>query len=1140
MKWLLTVVLLLTLHYPSPAQAPRMTVRDRDGSVKLLRLEQAEVSIQFAGDVAETVLDLEFRNDGDRAVEGEFALALPEGATVSGYALDVNGKMREGVVVEKERARNAYESVKRRMIDPGIVEREAGNIYRTKVYPVPAKGTKRLSIRYLETLRTTASGLDYSLPLDFPDPLVSFSCKITGSGAGELRIIDNAGLEFTESKSGTRYASLQNATPQGVLKLALKTLESARMILDRNDRPAFYLSDRMPETASRPRPTPSTVMLVWDASASGRDRDHKKEFALLDAWFAKLGDTRVKLRLLRDGLEDGGEFEIRKGRWPKLKETLQQVDYDGATFLSGLKISPQDADLVVMVSDGISTLGVGRPEITAPWVLIHSGMLESAKPFFQWARTSSEAVIDLSSENNAQALENLTKQPLRLIAVVGDQLGDYLTDLPQKPGEPLRIFGSLKTNHVGKLELRYGFGNEVTTTREVSYQSGGDARDIVRRLHAQRVLADLEQEGLPNQKRIIDHCMSHGLVSDYTSFIVLEFLQDYADNGIRPPEAELQEEYNQLVAKRNARLATDLGGLAFAWSEKLWWYGRRFPGYEALILPRVRQVGIWKKAVESQFAPEQRDAKAFSTIAGWYDKASGLIAEKPKLKTKEDYQNWQKAIDELHAQGPKLVDTPLSPPPAGQALAVSVRGLVSNPGVITAESKLTLRQSIDKAGGLHPFGSLDNVVLYRNAGKTVYNTLSEQFSDFALFPGDMVVVGQEHPSFDGFADPFAAGPSTPRDMRKEDAVREQGDVWISPSTARASMDPLGGGEEITPSHPGAFPMTPASPSAIRTYSPPPRKGLADHSVTLKPRQIEDTASGDSTVKDPDPSDDFMPDFASFEKALTDGLEPETAYRKLKANHVYQDRFYLEAARLLFAKQQPTLARRVLSNIVEFRPDDLSAVRAYAFWLAEFGQTEQAVFVLGPLCEGDSPTLPLCLDLASIQATSKNADAAAQTLFPALEDIQSNQSGSMAALALTEYNALGVTSGSQQMAWRTGHYTKKLAADIRIVAISTGDGNSLRFEVKEAGDSVCSSANSPSPLGGTVSAAGGRREYMIRRAVPGVYQITCASDHPVTVRLVLHTRWGHPDQESKVVTLLLDNDEMQQVGEIEFEFRANGK
>jgi Vault protein inter-alpha-trypsin domain/SLBB domain len=1140
MKWLLSIVFLLSLHGLSLAQAPRMTVRDDDGKVKFLRLEHAKVSVQFVGDVAQTVLDLEFRNDGERAVEGEFALALPEGATVSGYALDVNGNMREGVVVEKQRARNAYESVKRRMIDPGIVEREAGNIYRTKVYPVPAKGTKRLSIRYLETLRTSARVFEYSLPLDFPDTLLSFSCEITGSEAGELSVIENAGLEFGESKSGKFRAELVNARPRGVLKLSLKRPVSARIILENHAQPAFYLSDPMPEMAPRPRPKPSHVIIVWDASASGNDRDHKKEFALMDAWFAKLGNTRVKLRLLRDRLEDGGEFEIRNGRWQKLKETLQQVDYDGATFFDGVKFSSQDADLVLLVSDGISTIGSGKPEISSPWVLIHSGSVAAGKPFFQWAKTSAEAIINLASETNQQAMAKLTNQSLRLIAVEGEQLGNFFFEPPQTAGEPLRIFGNLKADRAGKLQLRYGFGNQVTTTREVSYQPGGDADGIVRRLHAQRVLVDLEQQSAPNQKRIIDHCMSHGLVSDYTSFIVLELLQDYADHGIRPPEAELQGEYNQLIAKRDARRQTDLGGLAVEWSEKLAWYNRRFPGYEALILPRVKQVGIWKKAVEAQFAPAQRDAKSFATIAGWFDKANALIAEKAKLKTKENYQNWQKAIDDLHEQGPELSQTPIALLPEGQSLAVSVRGLVAKPGVITATTRLSLREAITMAGGLHPSGSLDNVALYRNAGKVVYNTLSEQFKDFHLSPGDMVVVGQQHyTSYDGAADPFAADPFGPApdpiDPSKQNAVREQGDVWVVPSVSQHHNDPIGASDDVVAINSGAFPVTPATPTSIRMHEPLPKMKMANLSAVLKPRRIEGETAGDNTGKDNDSSDAYTPDFVAFEKALATGLDAEIAYRKLKANHVYQDRFYIEVARLLVAKKQPLLARRVLSNIVEFRSNDLSAMRAYAFWLAEFGQTEEAVRVLTPLCENDSATLTLHLDLASIQATRGNAVAIAETLVPALADIHSNQSGSLAALALTEYNALDVNSCMRPIGWQTGTYYKNLAADIRIVAISTGDGNSLRFSVEEPSGFDSSLADTPSPTGGRVSMSGGRREYMIRRAIPGIYKITCASDHPATVRLVLHTRWGYPDQKSKVVTLLLDNDRMQQVGEIEYEF-----
>ena len=143
----------------------------------------------------------------------------------------------------------------------------------------------------------------------------------------------------------------------------------------------------------------------------------------------------------------------------------------------------------------------------------------------------------------------------------------------------------------------------MVITRTVTYQPGGVPAGLVRRLHAQRVLAKLEEDAPPDRDRIIEHCKRHGLVSDFTSLIVLERIEDYAEHEIAPPEPELQEQYRELVEARKRQRGADLGGLAYAWPRRLWWYGKHFPGYEALILPRVRQVGIWKKAVESQFEP---------------------------------------------------------------------------------------------------------------------------------------------------------------------------------------------------------------------------------------------------------------------------------------------------------------------------------------------------------------------------------------------------------------------------------------------------------------------------------------------------------------------------------------------------------
>ena len=1187
MKWSLPLAFILTFTSLSPAQTPRMTVRQDDGSSKRLRIEQADVAVRFLGDIAETVLDLSFRNDGERAVEGEFVLPLPEGATVSAYALDVNGKMRDGVAVEKQRARTAYESVKRRMIDPGIVEREAGNIYRTQVYPVPAKGTKRLRISYTETLRPSAQGLTYALPLDFPEPLGSFSCQLRGAAAGALRVTAAGGLTFTPGGAGELRADGKEVRPSGILQLVVTPPAGPQMIFENEAHPAFFLSDRVPDIAPRARPTPAKVQLVWDASRSGHDRNHTAELSLLEAWLAKLGTTRVSLRLLRDRVEDGGEFEIRGGRWSKLKQALQQVDYDGGSDLSRLQVTAGQADLVVLVSDGVATLGACLPAVAAPLVFIRSGTLVSPpQALARLALSSGGAAIDLTTDTKTEAMSKLTQQPLRLLGIEDSNLATVVLDQAVQPGKMLRIVGTLRDPRAGRLILRYGFDNDTVTARELAYQPGGQPGGIIRRLHAQRVLAQLEQQEPPDPKQIIDHCKRNGLVSDHTSLIVLDRIEDYVEHQIPPPEPELLAEFNKRVAEQAAHRNSNYGLFrlfADAWEYRLHEHGQRFPGYEALLLPRMRQVRIWKEAIESQFAPAQRDAAAFATVAGWLDKASVVIASKPALKTTDDHVAWRRAVDDLQAQGPKLAQTPLHLPPAGQPLSVSVRGLVTTPGRVAGESGMTLRQAIAKAGGLHALGSPANVALYRNAGKIVYNIASAQFQDIQLFPGDMVVAGQSDPLDNGGVDPFAETPSPPPDPGAGEPIRDQRDLWLAPGAKSGGYLPESG---PTPADPPAlsrravalrsdpppdlsgsgFPVTPATPTGRRSRgnSPPQlpnRAGqpgevpaAASSEIATGPRpteaaaaQVANTAPA-KTAPVPAPA---APDLTAFASAVAAGRDPVAAYRKLTGAHIYQPDFYVAAARILFARQHVELARRVLSNLAE--AGDVATLRSYAYWLAEFGQVAEAAAVLGSVAGDDAATLQVVFDRASILATGGDQAAATDVLSAFLGKLAGYEVsdlavhpefgslyryGNLAAAALVEFNAARrglAPPAPHPLAHAKANYRQNLASDIRAVVASTGAYDSLRLSVREPGGFECSTAVELSTCGGRIATAGFMQEYTIRHAVPGTYQISCVASAPATVRAVIHKNWGRPNHTFKVVTLWLEAGKPQTLGEVEYEF-----
>src|SRR5829696_5787634 len=98
-------------------------------------LARANLKAVVSGTLAETTLTLTFANAHDRVLGGEIVFPLPEGATVTGYGLDVNGVMVDGVAVEKQKARVIYEQEIHKRVDPGLVEHVVGNAFRTRLYP---------------------------------------------------------------------------------------------------------------------------------------------------------------------------------------------------------------------------------------------------------------------------------------------------------------------------------------------------------------------------------------------------------------------------------------------------------------------------------------------------------------------------------------------------------------------------------------------------------------------------------------------------------------------------------------------------------------------------------------------------------------------------------------------------------------------------------------------------------------------------------------------------------------------------------------------------------------------------------------------------------------------------------------------
>lgn len=108
-----------------------------DGRDVPLVIRDHEVAVTIKDGVAETTIEQTYANGTNTELEGVFTFPLPPGASVSGFAMWVGNELVEADIVERTRARAIYEDLKRRKIDPGLLEWSGGNLFTARVWPIP-------------------------------------------------------------------------------------------------------------------------------------------------------------------------------------------------------------------------------------------------------------------------------------------------------------------------------------------------------------------------------------------------------------------------------------------------------------------------------------------------------------------------------------------------------------------------------------------------------------------------------------------------------------------------------------------------------------------------------------------------------------------------------------------------------------------------------------------------------------------------------------------------------------------------------------------------------------------------------------------------------------------------------------------
>ncbi|MDR2592571.1 MAG: AgmX/PglI C-terminal domain-containing protein [Chitinispirillales bacterium] len=521
-------------------------------------LQSLDIQVEVSGNIASTRQTMVFKNKTDRVLEGELTFPLPEGRTVTFYALDINGKMREAVPVEKVSGTQVFEEIeqRRRVVDPGLLERVEGNNFRTRVYPIPANGTRTIAIGYEEELTLEKERLQYKLPTAYPYPIETFSIIATVWNSTREPFIDIKN-DLSFNKSGENYIASfvrKKYTPPRELSFALYAPTGIPQIAMQSAQGSYYfLASVTPNSDQRKRHWDDKLAIIWDVSLSGSQRDLTREMEMLNTIFAEKKETDVNLYFLNNKYTPKGNYKVTGGRWDKLRSALDSAVFDGGTDFSQINLNDIKGNEILFFSDGISTLSDSYFSIdTAETRPIHC-VVSSVKADYGAMRLIADRTNGKFMNISALSPERLKSELLyETLFFLGTEHGEEVREVYPSIATPVygnfSISGIADTNRA-EITLLFGFDSTVETRVKVLLDAKSASSPIdAYKIWAQKKITELELDYYNNRDELTELAQRFGLVTRNTSLIVLESIDDYVRYGIAPPTSE-----NELYAQYQRR-----------------------------------------------------------------------------------------------------------------------------------------------------------------------------------------------------------------------------------------------------------------------------------------------------------------------------------------------------------------------------------------------------------------------------------------------------------------------------------------------------------------------------------------------------------------------------------------------------------
>ncbi len=603
-----------------PAEAAGLLVAD-GGFGGVLEMKEHAARVTINNGIAVTEVEQTFVNTEQRIVEALYVFPVPKGASVSNFTMMINGKEMTGEVVEKERARQIYESYKRQRRDPGLLEQVDYRTFELRIFPIAAGAEQRVQITYCQELDFDHDAATYVYPLATNAVRRGVDEKTTGRFALSLDVKSEIPLKSLSSPShADEFAVAKHADNhywQASMEASGGDLSRDVILSFEVERPRTGLDI----VTSRPRGEDGYFLMTLTAGKELEAATQGADYVfLLDVSGSmerdgKLGVSRKSIEAFVEKLGPQDRVELitfnvgADALFGSLKPADDAAKREAATFLAGQRARggtvmrpaveaayrylDKDRPLnVIVISDGMTEQKeqreliqlISRRPAGTTMFCVGVGNDVNRPLLTQMANDAGGLAAFLSAgddfERQAEAFRRKLSKPAATNVRLAFDGGDVYDVEPQRlpnlfHGQPIRVYGRYRKSGPAQVRIQAEIqGSALDQSVPVDLPQLDDANPQIERMWAfkrvERLNEEMRRDGSQGLRdEVVRLCEGYSIVSEYASFIVLENDAEYDRWKIerrnvlrserdRRAHQEVRDKLEQLRSQTEAALGPNL------------------------------------------------------------------------------------------------------------------------------------------------------------------------------------------------------------------------------------------------------------------------------------------------------------------------------------------------------------------------------------------------------------------------------------------------------------------------------------------------------------------------------------------------------------------------------------------------------